>query len=137
MFEFVGLTQNVDCWNPFSFVSCVEKMAGIEHVNDLLRLKLDMNQCKYVYFFLCFSKGFKALSFHYSRLMISITTCNVRATTLGGSTRCTPSLEGVNEIIHTFFSKTECGRVCGSYASIVRPEAFALFLSLVTMVLIA
>ena len=50
-----------------------------------------------------------------SRLMISIATCNVKATSLASS-RCSPSLEGVNEIIHTFFSKTECGRVCGSGA---------------------
>lgn len=41
-----GLTQNADCWNPLSFVTCVEKSAGINHVNDLLRLNLDMNQCK-------------------------------------------------------------------------------------------
>lgn len=70
--------------------------------------------------------------FHFSRLMISITTCNVKATSLGGSTRCTPSLEGVNEIIHTFFSKTECGRVCGSDASVIRPEFFVLPLTVLT-----
>ncbi len=45
-FKIVGLTQNADCWNPMSFISCVEKMADINHVNDLLRLNLDMNQCK-------------------------------------------------------------------------------------------
>ncbi|XP_046458126.1 uncharacterized protein LOC124204926 [Daphnia pulex] len=96
----LGLTQNADCWNPMSFVSCVEKMAGIDHVNDLLRLRLDMNQC--------------------NRLMISISTCNVKATSLGlASARCSPSLEGVNEIIHTFFSKTECGRVCNGGSNIV------------------
>ena len=60
--------------------------------------------------------------------MISISTCNVKATSLGlASARCSPSLEGVNEIIHTFFSKTECGRACGSGTSIIRYQNTFLF----------
>jgi len=89
----LGMTQNPDCWNPMSFLKCTEQMAGINHVNDLLKQKLDMNEC--------------------NRLLISISACNARATNMQ-STRCMPSLENVNEIIHTFFSKTECGRVCNS-----------------------
>lgn len=42
----IAMTQNADCWSPLSFVNCVEKSAGIDHVNDLLRLNLDMNECK-------------------------------------------------------------------------------------------
>ncbi|KAI9558176.1 hypothetical protein GHT06_014929 [Daphnia sinensis] len=113
----LGLTQNADCWNPMSFVACVEKMAGIDHVNDLLRLRLDMNQC--------------------NRLMISISTCNVKATSLGlASARCSPSLEGVNEIIHTFFSKTECGRVCNTGSSIFQNPSTASVLCLLMFLLL-
>ena len=60
--------------------------------------------------------------------MISIATCNVKATSLASS-RCSPSLEGVNEIIHTFFSKTECGRVCGSGADTLTSVASWIIIS--------
>jgi len=56
-----------------------------------------------------------------SCVMISIATCTVKATR--ASSRCSPSLEEVNESIHTFFSKTECGRVCGSGVSTLASAA--------------
>jgi len=98
----LGMTQNPDCWNPIGFLKCTEKMAGINHVNDLLKQRLDMNEC--------------------NRLLISISVCNARATNMQ-STRCTPSLENVNEIIHTFFSKTECGRLCNTANSAVSKQS--------------
>lgn len=37
--------------------------------------------------------------------------CNVKATNMD-NLRCSPALDIVGEMIHTFFTATECGRVC-------------------------
>jgi len=106
----LGMTQNAECWNPMTFIKCTEHMAGIDHINTLLKQKLDMNEC--------------------NRLLISISTCNARATDMQ-NTRCTPSLENINEIIHIFFSSTECGRLCSSRNSAPLPKS-----SLTTIVML-
>ena len=40
------LTANPNCWSPVGFVSCTERMIQIDHINDLLRTPLSMNECK-------------------------------------------------------------------------------------------
>jgi hypothetical protein len=54
-------------------------------------------------------KFLKTLHFLHSHLMISMATCNVRATNPGRS--CRSSQDIVNEAIHAFFIKTTCGQL--------------------------
>nr|AGM32775.1 hypothetical protein [Coptotermes formosanus] len=80
------LLNTARCWNSLSFLKCVEEETKIGHVVDLLHSKLDLKRC--------------------SHLMISMATCNVRATNPGRS--CRLSQDIVNEVIHAFFTKTTC-----------------------------
>jgi hypothetical protein len=83
------LLNTAKCWNSLSFLKCVQEGAKIGHVVDVLHFKLDLNKC--------------------SHFMISMATCNVRATNPGRS--CRSSQDIVNEAIHAFFTNTTCGRL--------------------------
>ena len=56
-----------------------------------------------------YTLNFKKLHFLHSHLMISMATCNVRATNPARS--CQSSQNIVNEAIHAFFTKTTCGQL--------------------------
>nr|CAD7394626.1 unnamed protein product [Timema cristinae] len=48
-------------------------------------------------------------------LLVSLATCNVRATSLARSCHLQQSV--ISEVLHTFFTKTECGSTCGLFTS--------------------
>ncbi|XP_069694277.1 uncharacterized protein [Periplaneta americana] len=102
--ELKRLINAAACWNSMLFLKCVESGTKIGHVVDLLHSKLDLNRC--------------------SHFMISMATCNVRATNRGRS--CWIAENIVNEATHAFFTHTKCGQLelCNSTSSTIRTSAW-------------
>ncbi|KAK2713583.1 hypothetical protein QYM36_009458 [Artemia franciscana] len=104
-----NLVGNPHCWSIISFLACTQRTVEIDHVNDLLNYSLDLKEC--------------------NRLLVATATCNVKATS--PDIRCAPITEQLSEVLHTFFSATNCGTICPkSSASAVQISAFVLILSI-------
>lgn len=52
----------------------------------------------------------------YSRLLIALPTCNIRAANAAQNV-CNMPQELINDLIHTFFTHSPCGQTCPLYSN--------------------
>uniref|UniRef100_A0A1B6CGQ6 Protein TsetseEP domain-containing protein n=1 Tax=Clastoptera arizonana TaxID=38151 RepID=A0A1B6CGQ6_9HEMI len=109
---FKALMSTRNCWDGLLFVKCLENKTGISHVVDMLHVLLDQNEC--------------------NRILISMSTCNVQATTNNGM--CNTSQEVISEAIHSFFTKTKCGSICNTSNLINTSSLFCMIIVLYTLI---